>query len=336
MRVRSVAPRRGERPVRDTRVPSRAGMLGRHIHRTASRLLGCIGQIVPKLNGSGLRRHRFSPIAELAGAFRPACPAKLLPFPRSLSLPTRRLSPLPPYAFEVLAAAALPAVPALSAAFGGVHPAALFALAAAELAAFGMLAGLHVRTRRGSTRFLALAYLAASVLTAASHAAPLLALGAGFAVAACAAVYVALCVKELLRWRRRALNLEVMLAEQLHRGEHHARRLEALWKLASQPPLDDDAFLRAVLVASSEGIHPGPEFHGVIAHVEGPDVVIDMNQDATLRDGALVPGARVPFADSLVGELLRAGKTCAWHDVRAYESLAAIPRVRTMPWRALV
>src|ERR1700733_6503013 len=182
MRVRSVAPRRGERPVRDTRVPSRAGMLGRHIHRTASRLLGCIGQIVPKLNGSGLRRHRFSPIAELAGAFRPACPAKLLPFPRSLSLPIRRLSPLPPYAFEVLAAAALPAVPALSAAFGGVHPAALF----------GLLAGLHVRTRRGSTRFLALAYLAASVLTAASHAAPLLALGAGFAVAACAAVYVAL------------------------------------------------------------------------------------------------------------------------------------------------
>ncbi len=44
----------------------------------------------------------------------------------------------------------------------------------------------------------------------------------------------------------------------------------------------------------------------------------------------------MPFADSLVAELLRAGKTCAWHDVRAYESLAAIPRVRTMPWRAFV
>ncbi|MEA2719376.1 MAG: diguanylate cyclase, partial [Candidatus Eremiobacteraeota bacterium] len=150
------------------------------------------------------------------------------------------------------------------------------------------------------------------------------------------ASYAALRVRELLRWRTRALNLEVMVGEQLHRGEHHARRLEALWKLASQPPLDDEAFLRAVLVTSSAGIHPGPQFYGVIAHLDGAEIVIDMNQDGEVRDGALASGARLPFGDTLVAELLRAGTTCAWHDVRAYQSLAAIPRVREMPWRAFV
>jgi diguanylate cyclase (GGDEF)-like protein len=155
-------------------------------------------------------------------------------------------------------------------------------------------------------------------------------------VAVLIALYAAMRLRDLLRWRTRAFHLEILLAEQLHRVEHHSRRLEALWKLASQPPLDDDAFLRAVLVASSEAIHPGPQFHGVIAHLDGAEVVVDMNQDRDLLDGALAPGARLPFADTLVSELLRAGKTCAWHDVRAYDSLAAIPRVRTMPWRAFV
>jgi diguanylate cyclase (GGDEF)-like protein len=150
------------------------------------------------------------------------------------------------------------------------------------------------------------------------------------------ALYAALRIRGLLRWRTRALNLEILLAEQLHRVEHHSRRLEAFWKLASQPQLDDDAFLRAVLAASSEGIHPGPQFYGVLAHLDGAEIVIDMNQDGLALDGALAPGARLPFADTLLSELLRAGKTCGWHDVRAYDELAAIPRVRTMPWRAFV
>ena len=74
----------------------------------------------------------------------------------------------------------------------------------------------------------------------------------------------------------------------------------------------------------------------MLAHLDGAEIVIDMNQDGAEVDGALAPGARLPFADTLVAELLRAGKTCAWHDVRAYDELAAIPRVRTMPWRAFV
>ena len=154
--------------------------------------------------------------------------------------------------------------------------------------------------------------------------------------AGCALVYAGLGIRKLLAWRTRALRLEAMLAEQLHRGEHHSRRLEALWKLASQPPLDDDTFLRAILGASSDGIHPGPQFYGVLCHLDGADVVIDMNQEGHAIDGDLAPGARLPLAQTLIAQVLRAGKTCAWHDVREYDDLAAIPRVRTMPWRAFV
>jgi diguanylate cyclase (GGDEF)-like protein len=158
----------------------------------------------------------------------------------------------------------------------------------------------------------------------------------GAALAAVTAPWALLRIRDLLRWRTRALNLEILLAEQLHRVEHHSRRLETFWQLASQPDLDDDAFLRAALVASSQGIHPGPQFYGVLCHLDGAEIVIDMNQDGAELDAALAPGARLPFADTLIAELLRCGKTCTWHDVHAYESLAAIPRVRTMPWRAFI
>ncbi|HZW53874.1 MAG TPA: bifunctional diguanylate cyclase/phosphodiesterase, partial [Candidatus Elarobacter sp.] len=143
-------------------------------------------------------------------------------------------------------------------------------------------------------------------------------------------------IKDLLRWRTRALHLETLLAEQLHRGEHHSRRLETLWRLASQPALDDEAFLRAVLAESSEGVHPGPQFFGMLTRLDGAEVVIELNQDGTAIDGQLAPGSRLPLAETLLSELLRTGRTCAWDDVHAHDAIAHIPRVRSMPWSAFV
>jgi diguanylate cyclase (GGDEF)-like protein len=143
-------------------------------------------------------------------------------------------------------------------------------------------------------------------------------------------------IRDLLRWRTRALHLEALLGEQLHRVEHHSRRLETLWRLASQPALDDDAFLRAVLLESSSAIHPGPEFFGMITHLDGTDAVIDMNQNGAEIDGALAVGSRLPIAETLVAELLRTGRTCSWNDVHAHQTLAHIPRVAQMPWKAFI
>jgi diguanylate cyclase (GGDEF)-like protein len=153
---------------------------------------------------------------------------------------------------------------------------------------------------------------------------------------AAGAITVSASLRDLVRWRARAFHLETLLAEQLHRVDHHSRRLESLWKLASQPPLRDEAFLQALLAESSAAIHPGPEFFGVIAHLDGAEVVIDLNQRGETIDGALAGGARLPLADTLLAEVLRAGKTCSWNDVHTDERIAAIPRVQSMPWRAFI
>jgi diguanylate cyclase (GGDEF)-like protein len=143
-------------------------------------------------------------------------------------------------------------------------------------------------------------------------------------------------LRDLFRWREHALRLEDLLGEQLHRGEHHARRLESLWKLASQPALNDESFLCAVLDESASAIHPGPAFYGVISHLDGAEVVIDMSRLSASIDGMLAERARLPLKETLIAELLRAGRTCSWDDVHAHASLAAIPRVATMPWRAFI
>jgi diguanylate cyclase (GGDEF)-like protein len=143
-------------------------------------------------------------------------------------------------------------------------------------------------------------------------------------------------IRDLLRWRTRALHLGDLLGVQLHRVEHHSQRLESLWRLASQPLLDDEAFLAAVLDESSKAIHPGPPFYGVLAHLDGAEIVIDLNRWGDDIDHALAAGARLPLKETLLSELLRVGRTCSWDDVHAHESLAAIPRVGTMPWRAFI
>lgn len=220
---------------------------------------------------------------------------------------------------------------------GGTLPVAAIVLAACVLATVALLAR---GVRDGVDGGLVLAAVAITLAVALHFVDDRRYVGAWYVgrilyLAASSFVLVA-SIRDLLRWRTRALQLEILLAEQLHRGEHHARRLEALWKLASQPALDDDAFLHAVLVASSEGIHPGPQFYGVISHLDGAEIVIDINQECDAIDGALARAARLPVAQTLLAELLRAGKTCSWSDVRCEDALAHVPRVRTMPWRAFV
>jgi diguanylate cyclase (GGDEF)-like protein len=176
------------------------------------------------------------------------------------------------------------------------------------------------------------------LVAAAGIVAPLTFVLAAAAQLATLAVLVALiaAIRRLLRWRSRALSLEIFLADQLHHVANHSRRLESLWKVASGPPLSDDAFLHVLLTESSAAIHEGPEFRGSIAHLDGVEIVVDLQQRYGVIDGALGDGARMPLADTLLGEVLRTGKTCSWADVRADAAIAAIPRVRTMPWRAFI
>ena len=229
---------------------------------------------------------------------------------------------------------------------------ALLVAAGWEPATFATLVTLFVRAERRRTGFAVPGYrtwlnaaLALGLVTIALEAVRHVAGGlpvvvtwyaARVAYAGAWAVALSLSVRDLLRCRARASHLEMLLAEQLHRVEHHSRRLESLWKLASQPPLRDEPFLQGLLAEAASAIHPGPEFYGVISHLDGAEIVIDFNQRGAAIDGVLAAGARLPLADTLLAELLRASKTRSWEDVRADERIAAIPRVRSMPWRAFV
>jgi diguanylate cyclase (GGDEF)-like protein len=205
---------------------------------------------------------------------------------------------------------------------------------------FATLVAYRQRARDGVDAGLILAILALTLDVALTLIEPRRFTGAWYVARAlylgASASVLAGAIRDLLRWRTRALHLEALLGEQLHRVEHHSRRLETLWKLASQPALDDDAFLRAVLLESSSAIHPGPEFFGMITHLDGTDAVIDMNQNGAAIDGALAVGSRLPIGETLVAELLRTGRTCSWNDVHAHAALAHIPRVTQMPWKAFI
>jgi diguanylate cyclase (GGDEF)-like protein len=143
-------------------------------------------------------------------------------------------------------------------------------------------------------------------------------------------------VQELQRWKTRALHLDALLAEQLHRVEHHSRRLESLWKLASQPEQGDEAFLHALLIESSAGIHPGPKFYGVISHLDGAQIARDVGQRYDEIGGMLAPGSCLPLAGTVLSELLRSGKTRSWADVNADERIAGISGGPAMLWRACI
>ena len=130
------------------------------------------------------------------------------------------------------------------------------------------------------------------------------------------------------------LRLAELTGDEVLRGREHAARLETLWRIGSSA-LDDDAFLRALLDESSRAMREHVLFNGLIGHLDGPDLVVDVVQD----DGGiptLRPGTRVPIGDAIAGVILREGRTCAWTDLRADPRVAGKRIVRTAPWRALI
>ena len=136
------------------------------------------------------------------------------------------------------------------------------------------------------------------------------------------------------RRRTRSKDLEDLLAGEQRRALRHTRRLEALWKLASTQALDDDSFLRAVLIEASGALRPGTEFFGAITHLDGAEIVADVVFESDLNALPLEAGARLPVGETVIGELLRAGGTRSWPDLRA--AGPASSRLRATPWRAFV
>ncbi|HEX3550806.1 MAG TPA: EAL domain-containing protein [Candidatus Elarobacter sp.] len=150
-----------------------------------------------------------------------------------------------------------------------------------------------------------------------------------------ASMYVLVgALHDLLRWRARAMDLAGQLAGEHRRADRHSRRLESLWKLASQPALDDEAFLRAVLDEASSAMLPGADLTGAVSHLDGPDIVIDVARQAGGHSTVPV-GARVPIEQTFLAEVLRAGGTRSWSS-RAPGRPRGLWHIDGQPWQGFI
>lgn len=142
-------------------------------------------------------------------------------------------------------------------------------------------------------------------------------------------------VRDLLHWRERAGKLQELLADESRRAERHAARLDTLWRLGSST-LDDDAFLSALIDEAGRVLRAGIAFHGVIGRLDGAEIDLDVvNQQASV-DARLRSGDRFAVDDSMLGVVLREGRTVSSSDVRADPRFASVRSLRDIRSRAAI
>jgi diguanylate cyclase (GGDEF)-like protein len=135
-------------------------------------------------------------------------------------------------------------------------------------------------------------------------------------------------------------SLEASLLDSEERSREHAERLEALWGIANNPSLHDEALMLAMLQRGAAAIRPGQPYRGVLARVvDGTQLHVLSVADAVgyddhvrqARGGVVV----VPLTDTVAGRMLVAGGgTHAFDDVQ--ESEEATEFTLRRGWRAMI
>jgi diguanylate cyclase (GGDEF)-like protein len=157
--------------------------------------------------------------------------------------------------------------------------------------------------------------------------------GRAYYVFASSVVLVA-TIGAMLRWSERAYTLGQTLERETRRAEEHRERLRRLWQINSSIAADD-AFLPAVLDDAVGLIHPGRTFHGIVCHVEGPEVVIDAATDGAVGPDVARTGDRLPLRETMPGAVLGETATRSWSDIRTDERFST-GRLQRLPWRAAI
>ena len=65
------------------------------------------------------------------------------------------------------------------------------------------------------------------------------------------------------------------LLDSEERSRHHAERLEALWRIANNPTLQDEELVYAMLEQGAAAIRPGQPFLGLLGRIEGADLITE-------------------------------------------------------------
>jgi diguanylate cyclase (GGDEF)-like protein len=133
--------------------------------------------------------------------------------------------------------------------------------------------------------------------------------------------------------------LERSLLDSDERSRHHADRLEALWHVANNPNLHDDALMLAMLQHCAIAIRPAQPFRGVLARIEdGTHMrILSAATSPSYEEESELPGegTLIALSDTVVGSTLAAGGgTHAYDDVQNTD--LATQFVRSLHWRAMI
>jgi diguanylate cyclase (GGDEF)-like protein len=125
--------------------------------------------------------------------------------------------------------------------------------------------------------------------------------------------------------------------------DQHTRRLEALWQIVSVPRSSGITRQLAMLKAGAAALRPGQAFYGQLSYLDGNDVVIldGGSQTAQAAERAddqtrLAKGLRYPLDEGPQADVLAAGGTIGWADIRRVPVIAARQRIREFNGRAAV
>jgi len=155
-------------------------------------------------------------------------------------------------------------------------------------------------------------------------------------LSAAAAFFVLIGIVGRLLFDSRVSNaVEIRLAE-------NTSRLAALWEIANVPRIDDRARLLAMLEAGAAALRPGQAFYGQLSYQQGQTIVLIAGARAAPGapvadpDALLAQGVQYPIADGPQADVLAAGGTIGWHDVRTVAGLSQRKRVQYFRDRAII
>jgi diguanylate cyclase (GGDEF)-like protein len=136
----------------------------------------------------------------------------------------------------------------------------------------------------------------------------------------------------------RVADLTLSLREQERTTRDHAVRLEALWRIATNPLLEDDEVISAVLTQSADVVRPGERFIARLFRLDGSDAVLEAACDKRvgIDIGTLPLGSRIPLAESNIGAALERGAAIAWDDIAAVPHLNALKRLKELRLRSQI
>lgn len=149
-------------------------------------------------------------------------------------------------------------------------------------------------------------------------------------------------VYRLLQAFRHLKETQIVLEVAQRQASRQAERLSAVWRLVRDQRLDESERFRAILHTGAAAIRPGQQFYGFLSHLEGDDLIIDLNtsEDAAGTAGhgprVLPTNGRAPIAATLHGIINDTAQTVGIDDCDALPLMQRHARTWGASWRSFI